>query len=113
MRHIVIVGKPSISEKASGAKDTYLYSLYTGIKSEEIENAKLKDLIPKIKNVAWGGSLIQVFIFSEEEIPCQMLTELIDAISVNPHMRIAYIENGTKFGWPAWIQQGLLKEFGK
>jgi len=98
LRSVAITCHAVIETDTVGSKiiTGFKYNLYTRIKSEETENADLKDLITTIEEVAWYGSSIEVFIFSDHGLSFKKLKSLINAIESNPQMRIAYIENGVQ-----------------
>ncbi|MFH1259186.1 MAG: hypothetical protein ABII74_05150 [Elusimicrobiota bacterium] len=91
----------AISCKAiiKGSKDSRTitgskYSLYTGIESEQVKNVTLEKLLPKIEKVAYGGSVIDVFIFFDYPPNTQTLKSIIGAIERNFSMQVIYMGNG-------------------
>ena len=107
LRVVAISCKAIVKEDSSGSKiiTGFTYSLYTGIPSEEVKNVTLKGLLPKIEQVAWAGSSIEVAIFSDYTLNTQSLKSIIHAIEKNIHMELVYVENGQNSSWGEHIKE--------
>ena len=106
-RTVAISCKTIIKEDTVGARilTGFKYSLYTGIESEETKNVTLEELAPKIEKVAWAGSSIYVFIFSDYTLGIQTLKSILNIIEKNIYMEIVFIENGIQNTWAEQIKK--------
>jgi len=107
LRSVAISCKAIIKEDNIGSRiiTGFKYSLHTGIESEEVKNVTLKELFPKIEEVAWSGSAIYVFIFSDYTLNTKTLKSIINGIEKNPHMQIIYVGNGEANKWAEQIKK--------
>lgn len=96
LRLVAISCKATIKKGASGTSTItgYKFSLHTGLKTEEVKDVTLKELLPKIEKVAWPGSVVEVFIFSDYGLDTNTLISILQGIKKNKVMELTYLENG-------------------
>ena len=72
------------------------FSLLTGHHKDELKNIDLKALIHGIKNIEWWGSVIDISVYSKTPIPAPVLSQILKAVSDNPHSNLVSVEINAK-----------------